>query len=84
MTDYDVVVVGGGPGGYVSAIRAGQLGMKTAIVELEALGGVCERTPTCLPVIDRRAHNLKGVGSNPTPATKFHPFYQIDKALLIS
>ena len=40
-SDYDVVVVGAGPGGYVAAIRAGQLGFKTAIVEREALGGVC-------------------------------------------
>lgn len=39
--DYDVVVVGSGPGGYVAAIRAAQLGQKTAIVERESLGGVC-------------------------------------------
>jgi dihydrolipoamide dehydrogenase len=38
---YDVVVVGSGPGGYVSAIRSAQLGLKTAIVEREGLGGVC-------------------------------------------
>ncbi len=38
---YDLVVVGSGPGGYVSAIRAAQLGLKTAIVERESLGGVC-------------------------------------------
>ncbi len=38
---YDVVVVGAGPGGYVAAIRAAQLGLKTAIVERENLGGVC-------------------------------------------
>jgi dihydrolipoamide dehydrogenase len=38
---YDVVVVGSGPGGYVAAIRAAQLGLKTAIVERETLGGVC-------------------------------------------
>jgi dihydrolipoamide dehydrogenase len=38
---FDVVVVGGGPGGYVAAIRAAQLGMKTAIVERDALGGIC-------------------------------------------
>ncbi|HEY1561576.1 MAG TPA: dihydrolipoyl dehydrogenase [Caulobacteraceae bacterium] len=37
----DVVVIGSGPGGYVTAIRASQLGLKTAIVEREALGGVC-------------------------------------------
>jgi dihydrolipoamide dehydrogenase len=40
-SDYDVVVIGAGPGGYVAAIRAGQLGLKTAIVERDALGGVC-------------------------------------------
>ncbi|MFZ5914158.1 MAG: dihydrolipoyl dehydrogenase [Pseudomonadota bacterium] len=38
---YDVVVVGAGPGGYVAAIRAAQLGLKTAVVEREHLGGVC-------------------------------------------
>src|ERR1041385_4587567 len=38
---YDVIVVGSGPGGYVAAIRASQLGMKTAIVEKAELGGVC-------------------------------------------
>ena len=39
--NYDLVVIGSGPGGYVAAIRAGQLGLKTAIIEKEALGGVC-------------------------------------------
>ena len=39
--DYDVVVIGAGPGGYVAAIRCGQLGLKTAIIERESLGGVC-------------------------------------------
>src|SRR5688572_29744357 len=38
---YDVVVLGSGPGGYVAAIRASQLGLKTAIVEKESLGGIC-------------------------------------------
>jgi dihydrolipoamide dehydrogenase len=41
MADFDVLVIGAGPGGYVTAIRAAQLGLKTAIVEREALGGVC-------------------------------------------
>ncbi|MEW5727752.1 MAG: dihydrolipoyl dehydrogenase [Pseudomonadota bacterium] len=38
---FDLVVIGGGPGGYVAAIRAAQLGMKTAVVEREHLGGIC-------------------------------------------
>lgn len=38
---YDVLIVGSGPGGYVAAIRASQLGLKTAVVERESLGGVC-------------------------------------------
>ncbi len=39
--NYDLIVIGSGPGGYVAAIRASQLGLKTAIVEKESLGGVC-------------------------------------------
>ena len=38
---FDVVVIGGGPGGYVAAIRAAQLGLKAAVVEREHLGGIC-------------------------------------------
>ncbi|MDR3438281.1 dihydrolipoyl dehydrogenase [Telmatospirillum sp.] len=38
---FDIIVIGGGPGGYVAAIRAAQLGMKTAVVEREHLGGIC-------------------------------------------
>ena len=38
---YDLVVLGSGPGGYVAAIRAAQLGMKTCIVERDQLGGIC-------------------------------------------
>ena len=41
MENYDIVVLGSGPGGYVSAIRASQLGFKTAIIEKESLGGIC-------------------------------------------
>ena len=42
MSDYDLIVIGAGPGGYVAAIRASQLGMKVACVEKEsALGGTC-------------------------------------------
>ena len=41
MTRYDLAVIGGGPGGYVGAIRAAQLGLKVCIIEKEKLGGVC-------------------------------------------
>ena len=41
MESFDVIVIGGGPGGYVCAIRCAQLGLKTAIVEREKLGGIC-------------------------------------------
>ena len=40
-TSFDLIVVGGGPGGYVAAIRASQLKMKVALVEREHLGGIC-------------------------------------------
>ena len=38
---YNCVVLGGGPGGYVAAIRSSQLGLKTAIIEKDKLGGIC-------------------------------------------
>ena len=40
-TRFDLIVIGGGPGGYVAALRAAQLGMKVALVEREHLGGIC-------------------------------------------
>lgn len=48
MTDFDVVVLGAGPGGYVAAIRSAQLGLKTAIVEPQYWGGVCLNVG-CIP-----------------------------------
>lgn len=48
MTDYDVLVIGAGPAGYVAAIRAAQLGLKTAIVDKRWLGGVCLNVG-CIP-----------------------------------
>jgi dihydrolipoamide dehydrogenase len=48
MSDYDVVVIGAGPGGYVCAIRSAQLGLKTAIVDKQWLGGVCLNVG-CIP-----------------------------------
>ncbi len=48
MAEYDVVVIGAGPGGYVSAIRASQLGLKTAIVDKQWMGGVCLNVG-CIP-----------------------------------
>ena len=40
-TQFDIIILGGGPGGYVSAIRAAQLGKKVAVVEAKHLGGIC-------------------------------------------
>ena len=48
MTEYDLVVIGAGPGGYVAAIRASQLGLKTAIIDKQWLGGVCLNVG-CIP-----------------------------------
>jgi dihydrolipoamide dehydrogenase len=48
MSDYDLVVIGGGPGGYVAAIRAAQLGLRTALVEQDGLGGTCLQRG-CIP-----------------------------------
>ncbi|HWF56321.1 MAG TPA: FAD-dependent oxidoreductase, partial [Solirubrobacteraceae bacterium] len=50
MTDatYDCIVIGSGPGGYVTAIRAAQLGMKTAVIEKDTIGGRCLNY-ACIP-----------------------------------
>ena len=50
MDEFDIIVIGGGPGGYVAAIRASQLGKKTACIESRgALGGTCLNIG-CIPV----------------------------------
>ena len=41
MEEYDLAILGGGPGGYVAAIRAAQLGLKTTIIYQDKLGGIC-------------------------------------------
>ena len=48
MADFDLVVLGAGPGGYVAAIRASQLGLRTAVVESKYWGGVCLNVG-CIP-----------------------------------
>ena len=68
-TTFDLIVVGGGPGGYVAAIRAAQLGMKAAVVEREHLGGICLNWG-CIPTkallrsseISHLLHNLDEFG----------------------
>jgi dihydrolipoamide dehydrogenase len=69
---FDLVVLGGGPGGYVAAIRAAQLGMKTAVVEREHLGGICLNWG-CIPTkallrtseINHLLHHLTDFGFDP-------------------
>jgi dihydrolipoyl dehydrogenase len=63
MGPYDIVVIGGGPGGYVAAIRARQLGLKTALVEKEGLGGVCVNWG-CIPTkaLLRNAEVIRTLG----------------------
>ena len=66
---FDLIVIGGGPGGYVAAIRAAQLGMRTALVEREHLGGICLNWG-CIPTkallrsseINHLLHNLEEYG----------------------
>jgi dihydrolipoamide dehydrogenase len=59
MKTFDVVVLGSGPGGYVAAIRASQLGKKVAIVEMDKLGGVCLNRG-CIPTkaVLKSAHSV--------------------------
>ena len=72
-TNFDVVIIGGGPGGYVTAIRASQLGMKTALVEREHMGGICLNWG-CIPTkallrsseIHHLMHNLDAYGISAT------------------
>ena len=73
---FDLIVVGGGPGGYVAAIRAAQLGMKTALVEREHLGGICLNWG-CIPTkallrtseINHLLHHVQDFGFSPVSAT---------------
>lgn len=68
-TSFDIIVIGGGPGGYVAAIRASQLGFKTALIEREHLGGICLNWG-CIPTkallrsseIHHLLHNLDAYG----------------------
>lgn len=69
MSDFDVVVIGAGPGGYVAAIRAAQLGLKTAVIERQHLGGICLNWG-CIPTkallkcseVNHLLHNLDQFG----------------------
>jgi len=82
-TNFDLIVLGGGPGGYVAAIRAAQLGMKTAVVEREHLGGICLNWG-CIPTkallrtseINHLLHHLPDFGFS---AVESH--FDIDKVV---
>ena len=80
---FDLIVLGGGPGGYVAAIRAAQLGMKTALVEREHLGGICLNWG-CIPTkallrtseINHLLHHLPEFGFSPVT-----PQFDLDKVV---
>ena len=70
MPQFDIIVLGGGPAGYVSAIRCAQLGFATAVVEKDKLGGVCVNIG-CIPtkallhsayVVSLLTHDVKELG----------------------
>jgi dihydrolipoamide dehydrogenase len=81
--NFDIVILGGGPGGYVAAIRAAQLGMKTAVVEREHLGGICLNWG-CIPTkallrtseINHLLHHLPEFGF-----AAVEPRFEIDKVV---
>ena len=81
--NFDIIIVGGGPGGYVAAIRAAQLGMKAALVEREHLGGICLNWG-CIPTkallrtseINHLLHNLDEFGLSVE-----NPKYDLDKVV---
>ena len=75
-SNYDLAVIGSGPGGYVAAIRAGQLGLKTAIIEKEALGGVCLNWG-CIPskALLKNAEVLSYINRADEFGLKFDNFY---------
>ncbi|MGE3618630.1 MAG: FAD-dependent oxidoreductase, partial [Gemmatimonadales bacterium] len=75
MSNFDVIVLGGGPAGYVCAIRAAQLGLSTAVVEKEKLGGVCVNIG-CIPTkallhsayaVNLISHQAKALGIETGP-----------------
>src|SRR3954467_13274193 len=80
---FDLIVLGGGPGGYVAAIRAAQLGMKTVVVERENLGGICLNWG-CIPTkallrtseINHLLHHLPDFGFEAAS-----PKFDIDKVV---
>ena len=66
-TSFDIVIIGSGPGGYVAAIRAAQLGFKTAIIEKSYLGGICLNWG-CIPTkaLLRSADDFRAPCSRPS------------------
>ena len=83
MADYEVVVIGSGPGGYVAAIRSAQLGFSTAIIEKESLGGICLNWG-CIPskALLRNAEVLNLVKDSETFGISFQNLtYDFGKAI---
>ncbi|MBX3041704.1 MAG: FAD-dependent oxidoreductase, partial [Bdellovibrionaceae bacterium] len=84
MNNFDVVVIGSGPGGYVAAIRSAQLGFKTAIIEREFIGGVCLNVG-CIPskAMITAAHRLHQAQHDfPTMGLKIKGSVEVDMGQL--
>src|SRR5262245_2120833 len=85
-TSFDVIIIGSGPGGYVTAIRAAQLGLKTAIIERDRLGGICLNWG-CIPTkallrsaeVYRNFQHAKDFGLS-AEAVKFDPKAVVERS----
>ncbi|MBM4235393.1 MAG: dihydrolipoyl dehydrogenase [Firmicutes bacterium] len=88
---YQLVIIGGGPGGYLAALRAGSLGLKTAVIEKEALGGVC-LNHGCIPTkvlthgaaMNRRLHTADQFGFTFNELKFSYPILQAKKKAVVS
>ena len=76
MSNFDLIVIGGGPGGYVAAIKGAQLGLNTAIIEKDRFGGTCLNRgciPTKAMLHAADLYTVKSWTTNRKPSTSWCP-----------